>query len=232
MQSICFHPLSYILKEVYSLLSKVCYLQVDIGRGVKPVGYYVQRSCGLFPAPLPQDAEDTTRAENMFSFMGAFFAKCIQDSRLVDIPLSRPFLKLICMGDVVDNVSQSYRELLCAQREASVEFDSQFCDDDLTPTEESERDIVTEATKKPIMTMSSLSSSSISPNAPWYSGLLTQEDFELVDPHRARFLSQLRNLSNRKQAILNCTELSEKEKTAQIQELTLTDPPCKLEDLR
>ena len=28
------------------------------------------------------------------------------------MPLSRPFLKLLCAGDVVDNVAQSYRELL------------------------------------------------------------------------------------------------------------------------
>ncbi|KAK9409642.1 E3 ubiquitin-protein ligase HECTD1 [Crotalus adamanteus] len=30
--------------------------QVDIGGGLKPPGYYVQRSCGLFTAPFPQDS--------------------------------------------------------------------------------------------------------------------------------------------------------------------------------
>merc|ERR550532_1450103 len=63
--------------------------EIDIGHGVKPPGYYVQRSCGLFPAPLPQDSANMEKVEKHFRFMGNFFAKCIQDSRLVDIPLSR-----------------------------------------------------------------------------------------------------------------------------------------------
>ena len=52
--------------------------QVDIGDGVKPVGYYVQRSCGLFPAPMPQDIPATDRIVKYFRFMGALFAKCMQ----------------------------------------------------------------------------------------------------------------------------------------------------------
>ena len=72
--------------------------QVDIGHGVRPRGYYVQRAGGLFPAPLPQDAPDTDRVVRLFNVLGVFLAKSLQDNRLVDIPLSLPFLKLLTSG--------------------------------------------------------------------------------------------------------------------------------------
>ena len=197
-----------------------CFMQVDIGRGVKPPGYYVQRSCGLFPAPQPQDHADMDRVEKMFFFMGTFFAKCIQDNRLVDIPLSRPLLKLMCMGDVVDNVSQHYRELLTRPSEDL---------EDITPTEETEKELILDPPKYRLRSQTSLSSTT---SSPWYTGLLNQEDFDLVDPHRARFLKQLRELSSRKQAILNNMSITEEERHNRLQELTLDNPPVKLEDLR
>ncbi|KAK7886642.1 hypothetical protein WMY93_026263 [Mugilogobius chulae] len=55
-------------------------LEVDLGGGLKPPGYYVQRSCGLFPAPFPQDSEELDRVTQLFHFLGVFLAKCIQDS--------------------------------------------------------------------------------------------------------------------------------------------------------
>ncbi|XP_068683255.1 E3 ubiquitin-protein ligase HECTD1-like isoform X4 [Montipora foliosa] len=70
--------------------------EVDIGHGIRPRGYYVQRAGGLFPAPLPQDAPDTERVAKLFHVFGIFLAKSLQDSRLVDIPLSLSFLKLLC----------------------------------------------------------------------------------------------------------------------------------------
>ena len=68
---------------------------MDIGHGIRPRGYYVQRAGGLFPAPLPQDAPDTERVAKLFYVLGIFLAKSLQDSRLVDIPLSLSFLKLL-----------------------------------------------------------------------------------------------------------------------------------------
>ena len=61
-------------------------------------GYYIQRAGGLFPAPLPQDSGDMERVCKLFTFLGIFLAKSLQDSRLVDLPLSRSFLKLLCNG--------------------------------------------------------------------------------------------------------------------------------------
>merc|ERR550534_3214306 len=64
--------------------------------GAKPPGYYVLRPSGLFPAPLPQDSPICDHAEQLFWFLGVFLAKALQDGRLVDLPLSTPFLKLLC----------------------------------------------------------------------------------------------------------------------------------------
>ncbi len=201
--------------------------QIDIGRGVKPAGYYVQRSCGLFPSPLPQDTSDIERVEKRFFFMGTFFAKCIQDSRLVDIPLSRPLLKLMCGGDVVDNVSQNYRELLT--RLPSEEFGGPDSGE-VTPTEDMDKELILDPPKHKLRSQTSMTASLCA--APWYAGLLNHGDFELVDPHRARFLQQLRDLAARKQAVLSNYSLTEEEKHNRVQQLTIGNPPVKLEDLR
>lgn len=84
---------------------------IDLGEGEKLPGYifyfmyfiifyfifsyYIRRSGGLFPAYLPQSGPDTIKILELFKVFGIFLAKAIQDSRLVDIPLSSTFLKLI-----------------------------------------------------------------------------------------------------------------------------------------
>lgn len=164
--------------------------------------------------------------------MGTLCAKCIQDCRLIDIPLSLPLLKLLCMGDVVDNVSQSYREMLY-RNQASDEC--LLLDDDVTPTEDTDKDLTTSESGVPPPYMHSSSCSSVvsiaSSGPAWFSGLLSQDDFELVDPHRARFLQQLRVLANTKAAILADGSLSEKERKERLEGLTLENPPVPLEDL-
>ena len=45
-----------------------------------------------------------------FFFTGVFLAKALQDGRLVDLPLSTPFLKLLCQGDVVCPVNVDKRK--------------------------------------------------------------------------------------------------------------------------
>jgi len=103
-------------------------LQVDYGRGTKAAGYYVQYPSGLFPAPLPQtDYDRMSEVETLFRCVGTLFAKCVQDGRLVDIPLSRPLLKLMCGGDLSDAVSR--------HRSCSSTCISHSSDEDLTPTE-------------------------------------------------------------------------------------------------
>uniref|UniRef100_H2Z101 E3 ubiquitin-protein ligase n=1 Tax=Ciona savignyi TaxID=51511 RepID=H2Z101_CIOSA len=66
--------------------------------------HYVQRPGGLFPAPLPQDNID--EVVGLFGFLGTLLAKCLQDSRLIDLPLSTSFIKLICRESPICPQSQ------------------------------------------------------------------------------------------------------------------------------
>ena len=77
--------------------------------GEKPAGYYVLRPGGLFPAPLPQDSPLAKKVSGLFYILGVFLAKTFQDGRLVDLPLSNAFLKLICGGEVSGFIRESSR---------------------------------------------------------------------------------------------------------------------------
>ncbi|CAF0905235.1 unnamed protein product [Brachionus calyciflorus] len=63
---------------------------------------FVHYKNGLFPAAYPNHLTETTHFKtvlNFFYFMGIFIAKSLQDQRLVDIPFSEQFLKIICSND-------------------------------------------------------------------------------------------------------------------------------------
>lgn len=62
--------------------------------------YYVRRAGGLFPASLPLLSAENSRVSKLFRIFGIFLAKVLQDSRLVDLPLSQPFLKIITNSKV------------------------------------------------------------------------------------------------------------------------------------
>ncbi|XP_034793281.1 E3 ubiquitin-protein ligase HECTD1 isoform X5 [Pan paniscus] len=202
---------------------------VDLGGGLKPPGYYVQRSCGLFTAPFPQDSDELERITKLFHFLGIFLAKCIQDNRLVDLPISKPFFKLMCMGDIKSNMSKLIyesrgdRDLHCteSQSEASTEEGH----DSLSVgsfEEDSKSEFILDPPK---------------PKPPaWFNGILTWEDFELVNPHRARFLKEIKDLAIKRRQILSNKGLSEDEKNTKLQELVLKNPsgsgpPLSIEDL-
>ena len=79
---------------------------------------------------------------------------------------------------------------------------------------------------------SECSEAAVSP--PWYTSILTDADFSLVYPSRAKFLDQLRDLAERKNSILANNSLSEKEKWSRIEGLgirTASGAECSLEDL-
>ena len=56
------------------------------------------RAGELFPAPLPQESAVCSRVAGMFYVLGVFLAKTLQDSRLVNLPMSPAFLKP-CVGE-------------------------------------------------------------------------------------------------------------------------------------
>ena len=146
-------------------------MQVDLGGGRKPPGYYVQRSCGLFPAPFPQDSEEVEPISKLFHFLGVFLAKCIQDNRLVDLPVSQPFFRLLCMGDIKSTMSKllHHAHYPDGQSEASTE-DSQETYSLGSEDEDSKSEFILDPPK---------------PKPPaWYHGILTWDHFQLVNPHR------------------------------------------------
>ncbi|XP_029106108.1 E3 ubiquitin-protein ligase HECTD1 isoform X7 [Scleropages formosus] len=203
--------------------------QVDLGGGLKPPGYYVQRSCGLFPAPFPQDSDDMERLSKLFHFLGIFLAKCIQDNRLVDLPISQPFFKLLCMGDIKSNMSK----LLYQSRG---EADLHFSEIQLEASTEEGHDTYSVGS----FDEDSKSEFILDPPKPkppaWYHGILTWEDFELVNPHRAKFLKEIKELAVKRRQILGNKSLSEDEKNTRLQDLMLKNPtgsgpPLSMEDL-
>ena len=52
--------------------------EIDLGSGVKPIGYYVQRPEGLFPAPLPASTKSLADVMERFQVLGTFIAKSLQ----------------------------------------------------------------------------------------------------------------------------------------------------------
>jgi E3 ubiquitin-protein ligase HECTD1 len=66
---------------------------------------YVRKLEGLFPVSYCQKNEKLENICNYFSLMGIYFAKCLLDKYLIDMPLSIPFLKLLCMKSKYNNDS-------------------------------------------------------------------------------------------------------------------------------
>jgi len=127
---------------------------------MKPVGYYVQRSSGLFPAPYPQDHSKLERICQLFQLLGMFLAKCLQDGRLVDIPLSKSFFKLMCVSrttetDDVYQTEQSLEEGPTNEDDVKVDsnIDNQSqADQELTDKEVAFQEMLLESSSDKIMT--------------------------------------------------------------------------------
>ncbi|XP_041351620.1 E3 ubiquitin-protein ligase HECTD1-like isoform X2 [Gigantopelta aegis] len=195
--------------------------EVDMGHGARPPGYYVQRMGGLFPAALPQDTSDMERVEQLFFFIGTLLAKCLQDGRLIDLPLSRPFLKLMCMGEVGYSMAQQYHDLSHRGFGGMLESWHSENSDMITSIEELEKEMKVDPSRSRQSMMS-----------PWYTGILTEEDFELFNPHRALFLKQLKELSAKKQRILKDKTLSDDQKNILLEELALPNPLDSMSSIR
>ncbi|CAG9113730.1 unnamed protein product [Plutella xylostella] len=113
------------------------------GTDDKPIGYYVMRAGGLFPAPLRQSSALCDRVCKYFHFLGIFLAKVLQDGRLVDLPLSDSFLRLMCgqaLADdhlrEIDPIRHRFLEEVTA---AASQYDAIMADASLSPEEQSSR---------------------------------------------------------------------------------------------
>lgn len=179
---------------------------------VKPLGYYVRRASGLFPAPLPQESDACDKVAESFWFLGVFLAKVLQDGRLVDLPLSNSFLQLLCHNKSLSKVR--------------VPSAAKSTDDPMTSSIMSEESDLAETYSKLLM-------SEYHNEKAWYDGIMTQENLLEIDPIRAHFIQELMELVQQKQTIEQDDSMSSMEKLEKIDQLRLSTKsgPVALEDL-
>ncbi|GIY38730.1 e3 ubiquitin-protein ligase HECTD1, partial [Caerostris extrusa] len=180
--------------------------KVESGRA-KPPGYYISNTYGLFPAPLPQDSDIIEIVVCYFHFLGMFLAKALQDNRLVDLPLSRPFLKLMCHGEVLSKIKD--REAISSPSVAAMV--SSFTEDDLYVVLSEEQHKKTKKYKKSLP----------EPSYAWFHDILGFEDFLEVNEFQAKFLSQLQELASKKHLILADRSLSKEDRINQLKNLSI-----------
>lgn len=172
--------------------------EVDLGEGAKPIGHYVLRASGLFPAPLPQDTDICERVSKYYWFLGVFLAKVLQDGRLVDLPLSKSFLQLLCHNKILSNTRKLSQ--LTAKTSDDIMASSMI-------SEESDRDIADTFSK---LLMHEF------PESSWYDGVLTHDNLQEIDPIRADFLAALSEIVQEKQNIESDDSLTAHEKLDRI----------------
>ncbi|KAG7160057.1 E3 ubiquitin-protein ligase HECTD1-like [Homarus americanus] len=130
----------------------------------------------------------------------------IHDNRLVDLPLSRPFLKLMCHGEFANVKDRGITGISTKPRGLS----SLPVEEDLMTSsiisEESEKELELDPPK-------------------YRSPAPTLEDLCEVDPERGAFMQQLKSLVSIKQQILNDTILSDEDRRLQLHNLALPSAP-------
>jgi len=136
----------------------------------------------------------------LFWVLGVFLAKTLQDARLVDLPLSPAFLKLLCGGEVSGMVRDS--------SDIVTRYSPELLED--------------------VMTSSLLSTVSESEEGsgevgdrPWWLGQLDLADIASVDPGRGGVLQKLQEVAAEKAAILSEETLEEDAKAERVNNLTL-----------
>ncbi|XP_050310432.1 E3 ubiquitin-protein ligase Ufd4 [Anthonomus grandis grandis] len=190
---------------------------LDLGEGLKPPGFYVRRPSGLFPAPLPQHGDACDKAAKYFWFLGVFLAKVLQDGRLVDLPLSNSFLKLMCHGEIQNNVNEKIGLVPKKMPDSEDIMTSSYI------SEESEKELELDPPKI-----------NVEARNPWYANILNETDLYEIDPHRATFLKEIKELVRQKHKIMQDNSLSPEAKAHQIQNLPLhvhASGPVYLSDL-
>ena len=169
---------------------------------------------------------------------GVFLAKALQDGRLVDLPLSTPFLKLLCQGDVACPVATGDRRKAGRAGSQPPASDEDVMTSSVFSQDGDLGSAMLAAPRAAAAAASSSSSSSSgwsassssaaaaaassSPSPSWYAGILSHEDLAVVDPTRGRFLLQLRALANRRRQILTDPTLTPEDRCRQADNLALT----------
>lgn len=188
--------------------------ELDLGEGRKPIGFYVRRPTGLFPAPLPQHSDTCDRVSQYFWFLGVFLAKVLQDGRLVDLPLSDSFLQLLCHNKTLNH---------CRSAPTLVKSST---NDPMSSSVMSEESDMADLAKMLARDFSDDCTT-------WYDGVLGADNLQEIDPIRAEFLRSLQDVVLAKQMLEQRLDLSVDERRRHINELRLHTKagPVAIEDL-
>lgn len=187
-----------------------------LSESAKPIGHYVRRPSGLFPAPLPQDSDVCEQVSKYFWFLGVFLAKVLQDGRLVDLPLSNSFLELLCHNKILSDT----KKLSALNKKFSEDLMASS-----VMSESSEIDVSD--------TFAKLMLNEGAQQTAWYEGILTPNHFEEIDSIRAKFIRDLQEVVRAKQTIEQDDSIPAEEKSKLIDELKLKTNagPVSIEDL-
>lgn len=215
---------------------------------------YVNAPHGLFPAPWSPD-HIPDRVLYRFFILGITVAKCLQDNRRIDLPLSPPLLKLLCsygrifapnnddkeLDEFESGVDQLIDGHTGSSRQTCIEggdFGS------VSAAEEAlvKIPILTESNEDPAAKIGELLLSSYyrrlydagtgRSNAPkhWLSDLLNFEDFSMVYPERAPFFRRILQFCGRKR-LLTTQARPHQVDNHTLKELAIEIFGCTLEDL-
>lgn len=187
--------------------------ELDLGEGHKPIGFYVRRPSGLFPAPLPQHSDVCERVSQYFWFLGVFLAKVLQDGRLVDLPLSDSFLQLLCHNKTL------------SQTRSAPTLVKNAIDDPMSSSVMSEESDMADLAK--------MLARDFPDNCTWYDGVLGIDNLQEIDPIRAEFLKSLQDVVQAKQTLEQRLDLSVDERRRRINDLKMhtQSGPVAIEDL-
>lgn len=162
---------------------------------------YVLSSAGLFPTPWPADRIPAAILRR-FYVMGITIAKCLQDCRRIDIPLSKPFLKLLsaygnvqfcdsgtAFNAVGASVEDRFRHL--AHTDAAQDFlKSAFSPCTNIQSDEAALEQTADLTDGMLASLLS-QATALGGITHWLTGLLSLSDLTLIYPEKGHFLEQV-----------------------------------------
>ncbi|XP_055340872.1 E3 ubiquitin-protein ligase HECTD1-like [Paramacrobiotus metropolitanus] len=182
---------------------------LDLGAGSKPAGYYVRSTGGLFPAPYPAEHPALGNVKNLFRVLGLIVGKALMDNRLIDLPFSNAFLKLLCEHGRRSRSSSANDAIPLNNAESKECFAYGLQNEPARRTKRQQR-----RSKK-----SSMRATNHMDLPGWYENVLALDHLEEVDPHRGRFIRSLLALIRRKQMIEDDEMLGEDHKREKLKTL-------------
>lgn len=134
--------------------------------------------------------------------------------------LSRSFFKLMCMGEVGYYIIQQYIEFFYR---SVISFEFYYSDySDFMIFSIEDKELIFDFSKFRQLE-----------GVFWFVGILTEEDFDIVDLYRFNFFKQFREFVSRKQRILKDRSLFQDQKNIRFQRLVLYGQKfegCRIED--